>query len=177
MGYEFDWDKAKENAESLFQWTYWIVGILVAFVISYILYTKFNKQVASILVFIATMMALYYYYVKWFVIGDPYPVPQSICPDFMSSIGVVGTNQFVCLDKSGNYPSFGTASSYDSVIQVQQEVPGFPTTIPAGGKVTNSVTGAGYVITPATGATAAEKTSFCGDLKTQKLSWISYCDY
>ncbi len=177
MGYEIDLDKAKDSIETLFQWMYWIIGILIAFVISYVLYTKFNKQVASILVFIAIMMALYYYYVKWFIIGDPYPVPQTTCPDFMTSIGLATgkEDQFICTDRSKVYPTMATSSELSLTAAVGSA--SYPTTVGNGGDVINTASGGGFVITPSVSATADEKNSFCTALKNNGISWISYCDY
>jgi hypothetical protein len=165
---EINWTKVKENANSLILWTYWIVGTVIAFAISYVLYTRFNKQVASLLVFIGTMMALYYYYVKWFVIGQPLPIPTQTCPDFMESIGVVGTDQFVCVDKKGAYPNF-TASADISLSSVDDSHK------TDGGGVSNGTLA--YVVTPSTNATGDQFTSFCNDLKREGVSWISMCNY
>ncbi len=177
MGVEVDWDTVKNNASKLMQWTYWLVGILIAFVISYVLYTRFNKQVASILVFIATMMALYYYYVKWFIVGNPLPMHVTFCPDFLTSLGPVdaSSDQFVCVDKSGqtSISVAGNNSGMDVATLKGDGTAAWPTTPSAGGHVITS--GKKYVITPSSKATGAEIKTFCGELTSQKLSWLSLC--
>ena len=89
--------------ETLAIWAYWIISLLIVGTMCYILYTKGNKQVAAVLTFLISMLALYYYYVKWFVVGDAYKEALTVCPDFMSVLGNYGTDtkQFVCYD-SGN---------------------------------------------------------------------------
>ncbi len=171
---EINWTKVKDNVNSLILWTYWIVGIVIAFAISYVLYTKFDKQVASLLVFIGTMMAMYYYYVKWFVIGQPLPIPTQTCPDFMESIGVVNTDQFVCVDKKGAYPKFTASSESTTLDSLGLTSSDKPTTGKAG-LVNNS--NVAYVVTPSSSSTADEFKSFCNELKGQGLSWISMCNY
>lgn len=168
-----DWPTVKSNVNTLVLWVYWIVGIVIAFAISYVLYTRFNKQVASLLVFMGTMMALYYYYVKWFVIGQPLPIPTQTCPDFMESVGTVGTDQFVCVDKKGAYPKF-TQSGANITSKADIDDLGTPS---VDGKVSNG--SLAYVVTPsASSASDTSKiTSFCGSLKTQGISWISLCNY
>jgi hypothetical protein len=171
---KINWGTVKENVNSLILWTYWIVGIVIAFTISYVLYTRFNKQVASLLVFIATMMALYYYYVKWFVIGQPLPIPAQTCPDYMESIGTVGSDQFVCVDKKGKYPNF-TASA--QTIQTIKADPSFATNSTSAGGIVRNGTLA-YVVTPSTSGTTTEVVkTFCNDLKAQSVSWINLCNY
>lgn len=171
---EVDWDTVKDNASNLLVWTYWIVGILIAFVISYVLYTRFNKQVSSILVFMATMMALYYYYVKWFVIGTPLPNAITFCPDFLTSIGPVtaGSDQFVCVDKAG-VTGLGVYSDGNGSITVSGL--GITTaTATAEGAIVSGVTH--YVITPSSNATGEQINGFCGKLSDQGLSWLSLCN-
>jgi hypothetical protein len=168
---EIDWDKFKENVSSLITWTYWIVGTVIAFAISYVLYTRFNKQVASLLVFMGTMMAMYYYYVKWFVIGQPLPIPAQTCPDFMESIGTYkDTDQLICVDKKGAYPYFGPGSDAKKENIDNKE------TSTNGGAV-NSITG--YVITPSPTKLSDTKAigTFCNALKESNISWINLCNY
>ena len=177
MAVEVDWETVKDNASKLMQWTYWLVGILIAFVISYVLYTRFNKQVASILVFIATMMALYYYYVKWFIVGNPLPMHVTFCPDFLTSLGPVdaSSDQFVCVDKSGQTSLKMTGNNSEMKVETLKgdQTYAWPSPVPAGGHV--SASGKNYVITPSSKATGAEIKTFCGLLTSQKLSWLSLC--
>jgi hypothetical protein len=98
----------KEWAESARRWTkrfYWIFGIIALIALCYALFTR-NQQIASVLVFLSGFIALYFYYVKWFVIPDripnwpPYSTP---CPDFLTLVEP-GDGQLVpgkCMDFVG----------------------------------------------------------------------------
>ena len=78
-------------AESLKRWSkrlYWFVGIIVLLYFCYNLFTR-NQQIAAVLVFLSGFIALYFYYVKWFVVPEripnwpPYTTP---CPDFLTLV-------------------------------------------------------------------------------------------
>lgn len=48
-----------------------------------------DRPVAGILVFISGILALYFYYVKWFVIpslGKKWPPYQTTCPDYLTPV-------------------------------------------------------------------------------------------
>ena len=170
---EVDWDVVQENVKTLGVWMYWIIGTIIIGTISYILYTRFNKQVAAILVFLVSMMALYYYYVKWIVL-DGWQVPVGTCPDFMTNLGLFGDktkNQFLCVDTNGMYASF-TASSIPTDPTAAVYTSAF-TGQPKGGKISTS---AGGVLTPAKDASEEDIKTFCGDLKRNKISWIGLCE-
>lgn len=165
-----NWENVKESFNSLTIWMYWIVGLTLVTTISYVLYTRFNKQVASLLVFITSVMALYYYYVKWFVISDAFKIPVTFCPDFLTSVGAIGTDkdQFVCVDYVGISNDFyKQTTSY---------------TIPTGLSDPNSGKGyvnhtSGYVITPKPTSSSTDIGTFCAALKDDaKLTWVSLCD-
>jgi hypothetical protein len=67
---------------------YWVVGIIALVLVCMLLF-KQNKQIASVLVFMGGIIALYFYYIKWFLIPEahpgwpPYVTP---CPDFLTLI-------------------------------------------------------------------------------------------
>jgi hypothetical protein len=170
-----DWDVVKSNTKTLGVWLYWIIGTLLIGTISYILYTRFNKQVAAILVFLVSMMALYYYYVKWIVLPG-WEVPVGTCPDFMTNLGLYGDktkNQFLCVDTNGIYKNFYTGAT--------TPLPTSPTAtlydVFKGQPVAGLVSGtAGGVLTPAKDASEANIKTFCGDLTRNKISWIGLCE-
>jgi hypothetical protein len=170
-----DLDALKDGMSTFMKWAYWIAGTIVVFMISYVLYTRFDKQVASILVFIASMMALYYYYVKWFIVGQPLPIPAQVCPDFLSNVGSIGagdTLQTVCVDYTGNYKNFTKAQGTVNVKELISD----PASVPADGIVANQSGGnnMGYVVTPnAIGSRAA----YWGKLKTAGISHINLCSF
>ena len=70
------------------KWIYWIVGILFLGAVSYFLFNTLDRQIASVLVFIGGVLALYYYYVKWFLTGagKKWPPYQTMCPDYLTPI-------------------------------------------------------------------------------------------
>jgi len=96
------WKKLKSNL-------FWIVGIAVIFIISYAYYNNMNKPTAGTLVFIGGFMALYYYWIKFFVVDaskKDWPPYQSTCPDFLTLVppgsGYVGDSKdFLCVDFVG----------------------------------------------------------------------------
>ena len=145
---------------------YWIVGILLIGTISFVLYGRFNKQVAGVFVFLLGALALYYYYVKWFIVGSAFKPPVTVCPDFLVNAGVANkeTGQFVCIDTVGV-----SAKQF----AVKTDAPALTGTVDKAGTV-NSVVG--YVVTPATSSTASDMSTFCGSLKMAGLSWISMCN-
>jgi hypothetical protein len=103
----------KEKIEAMLdgstKWAYWIVGVLIVGGISYILFNRLNKQVAAVLVFLAGMLALYFYYVKWFVVGmDVWPPFQGFCPDFLTPVAVnsPAADTIYCADMVGVSTSF-----------------------------------------------------------------------
>jgi hypothetical protein len=172
----FDKEKIKSNFKTLGVWMYWIIGTVIIGTISYILYTRFNKQVAAILVFLVSMLALYYYYVKWIVIPGWQP-HIGTCPDFMTSLGLLNNSskQFVCSDTLNVYNT-GT----DALILTRNGFDGNETAKTAlGSEAAGNVSSAfGLVLTP----TINENTStdvikgFCGRLKEAKISWINLCE-
>lgn len=168
-----DWKQVKKNVDKLAMLIYWIVGTIIVFTISYVLYTRFNKQVASILVFMASMMAMYYYYVKWFIIGQPFPVPAQTCPDFLESVGQIGTGQTVCVARNAVYPGFGyTAVGSDHSDVKNRAAENTDVDRKSGLVVIDSTTG--YVLTPADDGRIE---SYCGKLKTHGLSHVNLCSF
>lgn len=168
---EVDWKQIKKNVNKLVIWTYWIVGIIIVFTISYVLFTRFNKQVASILVFMASMMAMYYYYVKWFIVGQPFPKPAQTCPDFLESIGTIGTGQTVCVARNQVYPKFRfTAVGNDTTTKTEAA----KGTGNADGVVVSDGAGVAYVLTPTANGRLE---SYCGKLKEKGLSHVSLCSF
>ncbi len=161
-----EWDIVGDRVKKLGKLLYWIIGITIVASISYILYTRMNKQIAAVLVFMVSMLALYYYYVKWIIIGDEFTPPVSTCPDFMTNLGVYpGRKQFVCADANGIYKQSFKASNTplpavtDGMFQNPSDA----------GIVDMN---AGRVLTP----TADNTGTFCTTLKMNNISWISLCE-
>jgi hypothetical protein len=93
------------TVQSYGAYIYWALGLIVASAIGYVLY-KMNFQIAAVLVFLAAVIALFYYYVKWFQLpssnGLTWPPMTTPCPDFLTLMNpgsTTGTAQ--CLDYVG----------------------------------------------------------------------------
>ena len=103
----FDTTKFRDWLLNVGKYLYWILGLLLLVAGCFFLYNRMNKQVAAILVFFAGFLALYYYYVKWFVIGGApldWPPYKTMCPDFLTMVRtetVNGVEQAVCMDFVG----------------------------------------------------------------------------
>ena len=70
-------------------YVYWIVGICIMGGISYFMYTGLDRQVAGTLFFILGFVFLYYYYIKWFVVGlknQAFAQPVTPCPDYLTQV-------------------------------------------------------------------------------------------
>jgi hypothetical protein len=91
------------------KWAYWIIGLVVMGAVSYFFYNSLNKQIAGVLFFLAGVVALYFYWVKWFVIPErrpawpPYITP---CPDYLTQVvppatGGVPPTSYKCYDYVG----------------------------------------------------------------------------
>jgi len=96
------WKKLMENL-------FWIIGSAVVVMISYVYYNNMNKPTAGTLVFIGGFMALYYYWIKFFIVDaskKDWPPYQSTCPDFLTLVppgsGYAGNSKdFLCVDFVG----------------------------------------------------------------------------
>jgi len=69
-------------------YVYWGLGLLASLGIGYVLY-KLNFQIASVLVFLGAVIALFYYYVKWFQLpsqNNTWPPYTTSCPDFLTLV-------------------------------------------------------------------------------------------
>jgi hypothetical protein len=150
---------ADSTMDTLAIWAYWILGLLVVGTMCYIMYTRFNKQVAAVLTFLTSMMALYYYYVKWFIIGDSYKELPTLCPDFMAKLATHG-DKLVCYDPSKFNDKASAVSAFDSMKA----------------QITSTTTG--YIDTDRRFVIKADDSNmatFCGTLRNSGLSWISAC--
>lgn len=155
-------DKIEAMLDSSTKWAYWIVGVLIVGGISYILFNRLNKQVAAVLVFLAGMLALYFYYVKWFVVGlDVWPPFQGFCPDFLTPVAVTSpaANTIYCADMVGVSTNGGLAK-LDQAFQTQ---------VANGTPLDKTTTG---VIAFSTLST---DTTNCPKAKNAGLTWISLC--
>ncbi len=171
MAYEIDWDQVNTNVGRLGIWLYWIAGLTFAFSISYVLFSN-NKQVASILVFLLSVLAIYYYYVKWIVIGDEFKIANGPCPDMLVSIGFYNEDnkQYVCVDKNGNFPNMeADGASYT----LDQAISNAKSSIKTATGGVDTVKG--IVITPDYSDPAKLKT-FCNELSTYGMTWTGACN-
>lgn len=76
------------------KWVYTILGLLMVLSASYVLYSKLERPVAGVLIFMVGILALYFYYVKWFVIPEAmpaWPPFQTPCPDYLTLVSTPGS--------------------------------------------------------------------------------------
>jgi hypothetical protein len=74
---------------NLLKWTYIILSLVVVFGGSYYIFNVMQRQIAGILYFLASIILVYFYYVKWFLVplkNPEWPPYQSMCPDFLTPI-------------------------------------------------------------------------------------------
>jgi hypothetical protein len=94
---------------ALGSWTmyvYWIVGLCFMGGVSYFLYTGLDRQVAGTLFFLLGFILLYYYYIKWFVVGlknQAFAQKVTPCPDYLTQViqGSGTTAKTYCVDTVG----------------------------------------------------------------------------
>ncbi len=173
MAYEIDWDELNTKLKSFGTYLYWIAGLILAFSLSYVLFSN-NKQVASILVFLLTTLALYYYYVKWIVIGDDFQIPSGNCPDMLVSKGFFNADlmQYVCVDQNGAFPDMDANAKTETLATLKESA-----TESAVGKNGDVLTTKGIVITPSLkeGDDLGDMSAFCRLLDTNGMSWPGPC--
>jgi hypothetical protein len=76
------------TVQSYNSYLYWTLGLSGSFGIAYVLY-KMNFQIASVLIFLGAILALFYYYVKWFQLASQtstWPPVTTPCPDFLTLV-------------------------------------------------------------------------------------------
>jgi hypothetical protein len=94
----------KAKLKRMAKYIYWIVGLIFVFASCHFLYNKMNRPVAGVLVFIGGILALYFYYVKWFLLPNLHPAwppYQTLCPDYLSPVSPGGADGITCLDFVG----------------------------------------------------------------------------
>jgi len=90
------------------KYAYWILGVILIGGVSYFFYNKLDRQIASVLFFMAGVIMLYFYYVKWFIVPEKrpsWPPYQTPCPDYLTMMdsGLVGASpgSYKCMDFVG----------------------------------------------------------------------------
>jgi hypothetical protein len=81
--------KIKAAVMSAAKYVFWILGALFVLGASYYIYNVMARPVAGILVFMGGVLALYFYYVKWFLIPEmrpAWPPYQTVCPDYLTPV-------------------------------------------------------------------------------------------
>jgi hypothetical protein len=81
--------KLMASLRGIAKYAYWILGLLLVGYAAYFLYNTLQRPVAAVLLFIGGILALYFYYIKWFVIGEKdnqWPPYQTLCPDYLTPI-------------------------------------------------------------------------------------------
>jgi hypothetical protein len=162
-------------------YAYWILGMLLVGGGSYYLYNRMNKQVAGVLVFMAGVIALYFYYVKWFLGPDTkWPPIVTTCPDFLTHAGTydgTGTDAGKKFVYCKDYVGVGSSIKKDGTgIGETNKISSFST-----GRAAAT---AGYafeipITVTGTGTSAKESIdagTVCSEVKSKGLTWMSYCD-
>jgi hypothetical protein len=98
--------RLSENLKTAAKYIYWILGLAIVVGIAYTLYNRFERPIAGVLFFMAGIMALYYYWVKWFLapaardaVWPPYQTP---CPDYLTMMtGAAANGTYKCMDFVG----------------------------------------------------------------------------
>jgi len=110
------------TVQSYGAYIYWILGLLVASAIGYVLY-KMNFQIAGVLVFLGAVIALFYYYVKWFQLPSTnitWPPYTTACPDFLTlanpgtTTGKAQCMDYVGVSANGKLKKADPAKQYNS---------------------------------------------------------------
>jgi hypothetical protein len=85
------------------KYVYWIVGVGALLFVCHYLYNVMLRPIASVLVFMGGVLALYFYWVKWFVATEKgqWPPYQSICPDYLTPLAPGTGGQVKCMDFVG----------------------------------------------------------------------------
>jgi hypothetical protein len=85
------------------KYAYWIVGVGALLFACHYLYNVMMRPVAAVLVFMAGVLALYFYWVKWFAMTEKgqWPPYQSICPDYLTPLAPGNGGQVKCMDFVG----------------------------------------------------------------------------
>lgn len=69
------------------KWVYIIGSIVLVCYSAYFLFSKMNRPIAGLLVFLGAGMAALFYYVKWFVGTEKKPeLNAGLCPDFLTPV-------------------------------------------------------------------------------------------
>jgi hypothetical protein len=108
-------DTLVDSSRQLLKYVYWVVGLGSLTMFCFILFNTYNRQVAAVLIFMGGLLAIYFHYIKWFMLKqDPsWPTGQSLCPDYLTPVSPgfqtnfdgspkpSGTGSFKCIDFVG----------------------------------------------------------------------------
>ena len=98
------------KVQSYGAYVYWGLGLIASLGIGYVLY-KLNFQIAGVLTFLGCILALFYYYVKWFQLPSQtvtWPIYTTPCPDFLTvadpgtTTGIAKCMDYVGVSSNGN---------------------------------------------------------------------------
>lgn len=79
----------KSTANSLLRWGYIIFALAIVFGGAYYMFNVLQRPIAGILYFIGATIAVYFYYVKWFIIPakrPDWPPYTTLCPDYLTPV-------------------------------------------------------------------------------------------
>jgi hypothetical protein len=120
------------NMRTVGKYAYWILGLAIIIGISYFFYNIINKPIAGVLFFLAGILALYFYYVKWFVVPEKrpsWPPYQTPCPDYLTLMNGVGTKlsdgSYKCFDFVGVSRNGRLKRADPSMMNTQADTPDY----------------------------------------------------
>lgn len=160
--------KVREFLWSWAKWMYWILGLALVLGVSYILFNQLNRETAAILFFIGGILALYFYYVKWFVIPEKqgaWPPHVSPCPDYLTLVspGDGNTEPAMCKDFVGVSANGRLQKSAPSDTNVSLANPNYTFAVPINRK------------TPSGKVERVPISDICDRVQQYGLTWQSMC--
>ena len=98
------------SISSIWVYVYWLVGLVFISLVSYVMYSPLNRQVAGTIFWILGFLLVYFYYVKLFLMNRKsreLSTQVSPCPDYLTQYIVPGSadgstaSKGMCLDFVG----------------------------------------------------------------------------
>ena len=112
------------------KYVFWIVGLIALVLTCYVLFNMNPpRQIASVLIFLIGLTALFFYYTKWFN-QDPNQAKenQSMCPDYLTPISPPDgdtSGDWLCMDFVGVSTNGALLKAEVSKIQTQRGDPNY----------------------------------------------------
>ena len=113
--------KGASSSITLYKLLFWVIALLLNGALSYILFSM-NRQISSVLVFLALLFMTYFYYVKLFIVNkQQWPPITTMCPDYLTLIRTPASNgnpeSLTCVDFVGVSSNGGLQKCNPSDVQ------------------------------------------------------------